>query len=49
MQTTERKHWVNGFDRRGAFWTYAFTVGRFGVLVCRPFYNNPTLNLYRLI
>ena len=30
---TERRHWLNGFDRRGTFWCYAFSLGRLGVMI----------------
>lgn len=48
MHKTESKYWRNGFERRGSFWSYAFSIGRFAVLICRPGCNNPVFNFYWL-
>lgn len=48
MQTTEKKYWHNGFERRGTFWSIGLSAWRVGLLICRPGHNNPVFNFYWL-
>ena len=36
MIKTEKKYWRNGFERRGTFWTLTLSLGRFGLMICKP-------------
>lgn len=49
MNIEKRKYWLsNGFERRGDFWSVSFNIGWLGVLICKPFCNNPIFNFYKL-
>ena len=48
MHHTERRYWLNGWDNRPGFWSYAFHIGRIGVMLCKPSRNVPLVNLYVL-
>lgn len=44
---TNKNHWQNGFDKRGSFWTFAFSTKNYGFMICKPFCNNPIFNIYK--
>ncbi len=37
MKESSKKHWHNGFQVRGGyFWTLAFRIGRYGIMLYYP-------------
>jgi len=45
MKEGQKKHWQNGFQIRGGyFWTLAFRLGKYGVMLYYP----GKIDIYRL-
>ena len=37
MREEQKKYWQNGFDIRGGyFWTLAFRIGKYGIMIYYP-------------
>ena len=49
MQETERKHWRNGFNVYPGILCCAFSIGSYGVLICKPSRYSNFINVYKLI
>lgn len=49
FRKTEKRYWVNRlWDKRGRFWMSSFSVKNIGIIICKPFCNNPFITIYKL-
>ena len=44
-----RRHWENSFRKYRGFWLWSFSIGNYGIMICRPFRNNDFITIYKLI
>ena len=50
MKTTEKKHWVNGYQIRGGYFkTLNLSVLNYGLMFSYPIFNKLKVKFYKLI